>query len=102
MNQELPLSGSVLMAPSAIEARRDGHRVVRARGVTLRDRYVALLRANGPLSDHEAGALLGVLSTTAGARRLELMAADPGCIEAVGRVASAGGASRTRWRWRAE
>lgn len=83
-------------APSAIEARRDGHRVGRAVGTTLRDRYVALLRANGPLTDHEAGAALGALSTTVGARRMELMDARPGCIVAVGRV-KVGRASRVRW-----
>lgn len=86
--------------PTAASARLSGLRSARRTGQTLREQYAALLRERGPLSDHEAGAILGKLSTTIGARRLELMAADPGCIEPVGRVAvDGGGTSRTSWRW---
>lgn len=89
---------ALFSSPSAVQARRSGHRVGQRMGETLRARYVAFLQAHGPCSDHEAAAVLGVLSTTVGARRKELMDADPTCIEAVGRV-KAGAASRTRWRW---
>lgn len=85
--------------PSAVVSRRSGLRRARQVGETLRDRYKALLQASGPLSDHEAAAVLNVLSTTVGARRKELMDAIPGCIEAVGRMAQPHGVSRTRWRW---
>lgn len=88
-------------SPLAIQARRSGLAEGRRLGATLRERYVDLLKAHGPLTDHEAGALLGALSTTVGARRKELMAALPSCIEAVERVVvpAASRASRTRWRW---
>ncbi len=86
--------------PAAVQARRSGLRRARQMGETLRARYRALLEAHADgFTDHEAGAQLGVLSTTAGARRLEWMAASPGCIEAAGRVAVPCGTSRTRWRW---
>ena len=85
--------------PSAAVSRRSGLRRARQVGETLRERYVALLRERGPLSDHDAADALGVLSTTVGARRLELMAAMPGCIESVGRQPQAHGVSRTVWRW---
>lgn len=85
--------------PSAVVSRRSGLRRARQIGETLRERYVALLRERGPLSDHDAAAVLGVLSTTVGARRKELMDAQPGCIEAIGRVRQAYGVSRTAWRW---
>ena len=84
-------------------SRSSGRRRGATMGSTLRERYRELLIARGPLSDHEAGAALNVLSTTAGARRLEWMAAVPGCIESAGRAraefASGRGTSRTRWRW---
>lgn len=85
--------------PSAVVSRRSGLRRAREVGQTLRERYAALLRERGPLSDHDAAAVLGVLSTTVGARRLELMAADPGCIESAGRAPQPYGVSRTTWRW---
>lgn len=84
--------------PAAASARLSGLRSARRTGQTLRERYKSLLRERGPFSDHEAGSLLGKLSTTIGARRLELMAADPGCIEPVGRVV-VGDRSRAVWRW---
>lgn len=85
--------------PSAVESRRSGLRRARQTGETLRERYLALLEAHPEgLTDHDAAARLGVLSTTAGARRLELMAARPGLIEACGRVAQPNTVSRTRWR----
>lgn len=85
--------------PSAVVSRRSGLRRARQVGETLRERYVALLQKRGPLSDHDAAAALGVLSTTVGARRIELMAADPGCIESAGRASRPYGVSRTCWRW---
>jgi hypothetical protein len=85
--------------PSAVVSRRSGLRRARQTGATLRDLYLALLEAHPQgLTDHEAAALLGVLSTTAGARRGELMAARPGLIEACGRVAQPHMVSRTVWR----
>ena len=89
----------VMQYPSAVVSRRSGLRRARQMGETLRERYATLLRDRGPLSDHEAAAVLGVLSTTVGARRLELMAAAPGCIESVGRKPQPNGVSRTSWRW---
>ena len=84
-------------------ARSSGRRRAAEMGATLRERYRDLLIAEGPLTDHAAGERLGVLSTTAGARRLEWMAEVPGCIEADGRVrqsfAQGRGVSRTAWRW---
>lgn len=85
--------------PSAVVSRRSGLRRAREVGQTLRERYRALLRERGPMSDHDAAAVLGVLSTTVGARRIELMAADPGCIESAGRQSQPYGVSRTCWRW---
>ena len=91
--------GLTFTAPSAVQARRSGHRIGREKGPTLRALYVALLKADPEgLTDHQAALVLGVLSTTVGARRKELMDADPTCIESVGRV-RVGAASRTRWRW---
>lgn len=90
----------VMMFPSAIEARRSGLRVGRRLGETLREKYLAVLRANpAGVTDHQAAALLGVLSTTVGARRQELIEADPEhpCIVAVGRV-RVGDRSRAVWR----
>lgn len=85
--------------PAAVEARRSGLRRARQTGETLRERYLALLEAHPDgLTDHDAAARLGVLSTTAGARRLELMAARPGLIETAGRVAQPHTVSRTVWR----
>lgn len=88
-----------LSYPSAVASRRSGLRAARQTAPTLRERYTALLRERGALSDHEAAALLGKLSTTIGARRIELMDADPGCIEPAGRLMGPGGVSRTAWRW---
>ena len=88
-----------MQSPSAVVRRRSGRRRARQAGQTPRERARALLQARGPLSDHDAAAVLGVLSTTVGARRLELMAADPGCIESAGRVPQPYGVSRTCWRW---
>jgi hypothetical protein len=85
--------------PAAVRSRRSGLRRARRVGETLRERYAQLLRDRGPLSDHDAAAALGVLSTTVGARRSELMAARPGCIESAGRQAQPYGVSRTVWRW---
>lgn len=96
-----PSLDALFTVPSAVQARRYGHRIGREKGPTLRALYVALLKADPEgLTDHQAALVLGVLSTTVGARRKELMHADPTCIEAVGRV-KAGAASRTRWKWNA-
>jgi hypothetical protein len=84
-------------------ARTSGRHRAGEIGGTLRDRYRELLIAEGPLTDHAAAARMGVLSTTVGARRLELMEELPGCIEAVGRermvFAQGRAVSRTTWRW---
>jgi hypothetical protein len=83
--------------PSAVEARRSGHAEGRRRGPTLRARYLALLEATPlGLTDHQAGMVLDALSTTIGARRMEIMDAEPGRIVSKGRVV-AGRTSRTIW-----
>lgn len=84
-------------------ARTSGRRRAAEMGTTLRERYRDLLIAEGPLTDHQSAERLGVLSTTAGARRIEWMEELPGCIEAAGRVretfAQGRPVSRTAWRW---
>lgn len=65
----------------------------------MRALYVAMLQAHPlGLSDHAAAALIGgsVLSTTVGARRIELIEAGVPIV-AVGRV-KVGKASRCVWR----
>lgn len=97
-----PVEAEPALHDAAI-ARRSGRRRAAERGATLRDRYRALLMAEGPLTDHAAAARLGVLSTTVGARRIEWMTEVPGCIESAGRervaFSQGRGVSRTTWRW---
>jgi hypothetical protein len=87
--------------PSAVVSRRSGLRRARHAGETLRERYLALL-AKYPdgLTDQDAASLLGphMLSTTVGARRKELMTAQPGLIESCGRVTQPNTVSRTKWK----
>lgn len=92
-----PSLDALFSAPSAVQARRSGHRVGLAQAPTLQARYKALL-ASFPcgLTDHAAAAHLGVLSTTVGARRIELIESGVPIV-AVGRV-KAGRASRCVWR----
>lgn len=89
---------SVTMAPSAIEARRSGLRVARAKAPTQLREYLACLKAIGPASDHKVARVLGLPVSTVNARR-----ADAGSqVEAWGRVQvthpDGKRSSRTLWR----
>jgi hypothetical protein len=58
----------VTMSPSAIEARRSGHRRARSQHGQCA-RYLAALRAHGPASDHRIAAILGWGLNVVNARR---------------------------------